>query len=514
MKRWSICLGCLLVGGVVGTYVAGPRLFGQNTDGSTDRSAVVTNIPKDMSSYSPVVKKVLPAVVSITSRAKQGGANRGRQFRRMFPDDGGIPPELRRFFEDFNRPQQQPFSDDEDGSPALGLGSGVVVDPKGVILTNFHVVDGADQVQVVLEDGRKFMSRDIKGDAKSDLAIVRLKTDQPLPYLELGDSDAMQIGDRVLAVGNPFGLSGTVTAGIISAKGRHLQMNMYEDFLQTDAAINPGNSGGPLVNLAGQVVGINSAIKSRTGGFQGIGLAVASNLAKNIEQQLLKHGTVRRGYLGVRISDLEPAVADKMGLKTKHGVVVGDVNPDTPASKAGLRPGDIIISINGKEVKDGTQLQTVVAGLPLGKPVDVDIIRDGKPEVVKVTVEQQPNDFGPQAKRGERRSPRSESEEPETAKLSKVGLEVAELTSDLADQLGYKDSDKGVVVVRVESESPSQDAGLRRGMLITRVDRRPVTSVSAFRRLIERSKDSVVLQVKTPRGGVNYLELKTQPAAR
>jgi serine protease Do len=202
-----------------------------------------------------------------------------------------------------------------------------------------------------------------------------------------------------------------------------------------------------------------------------------------------------------------------MGLKTRHGVVVGDVNPDTPASKAGLRPGDIITAIDGKEVKDGVQLQTVVAGLPLGKPVDVDVVRDGKPEVVKVTVEQQPADFGTVATRGDRRSPRSESEEPETAKLNKVGLEVAELTSDLADQLGYKDSDKGVVVVRVDSEGPAQDAGLRRGMLIMRVDRQPVTSVSGFRHLVERSKDSVVLLVKTPRGGVNYLEMKTHSAA-
>src|SRR5205807_2989303 len=190
----------------------------------------------------------------------------------------------------------------------------------GVVLTNYHVVAGADRVEVQLADGRKFLSRDIKGDRKNDLALVRLETKSPLPSLELGDSDAMEIGDRVLAVGAPFGLTGTVTAGIVSAKGRHnLQMNMYEDFLQTDAAINPGNSGGPLVNLQGQVIGINAAIKSRTGGFQGIGLAVASNLAKNIMDKLLKDGVVHRGYLGVQIQDLTPAVAERLGLKGKSG---------------------------------------------------------------------------------------------------------------------------------------------------------------------------------------------------
>jgi len=301
MNRFALVLTCVLLGGVAGGLVGRPLLQGQ----APPAPPALPVIPKELSSYRDIVKKVLPAVVSIESRTKVA---RTRQPRRAQPfDDQQLPPELRRFFEGMPRVQPRDQEDDEDdsGPGRVGFGSGFIVDPKGVILTNFHVVDGADQVEVQLLDGRKFVSKDIKTDPKSDLAIVRIQPKGTLPFLELGDSDAMEIGDRVLAVGAPFGLTGTVTHGIISAKGRSLRMNLYEDFLQTDAPINPGNSGGPLVNLEGQVIAINSAIKSRSGGFQGVGMAIASNLAKNIMGQLLKDGVVRRGYLGVQIRDIQ-----------------------------------------------------------------------------------------------------------------------------------------------------------------------------------------------------------------
>ncbi len=314
MKRCSLIVCCLLLGGSAGTFLAERLLQGQ--------APVAPAIPKELTSYRDVVKKVLPAVVSIESRTKPAPVRK----RRRVPLDEQVPEELRPFFD---------FGDGDDApEPRGGFGSGVLVDAKGVILTNFHVVEGASQVVVHLSDGRKFTSKDVKSDPKTDLAIVRIEAPAALPFLELGDSDAMDIGDRVLAVGAPFGLTGTVTHGIISAKGRSLQLNMYEDFLQTDAAINPGNSGGPLVSLDGKVIGINAAIKSRSGGFQGVGLAIASNMVKSIMPQLLKDGVVRRGYLGVQIKEiLEPEVASRLGLKEgEHGVLVTRVFDDTPGA--------------------------------------------------------------------------------------------------------------------------------------------------------------------------------------
>ena len=295
MKRWSMVASLLVLGGVIGTVITGSFLQGQN--------AAPAVYPRELASYRDVVKKVLPAVVSIEARAKPSRPSRRRGQRPPIDDDRSCP---RSSAGSSRTCRRRPEATATTDSRTLGFGSGFLVDPKGVILTNYHVVDGADEVEVAAaRTAASSPRKDIKTDPKTDLAIVRIDAKEPLPYLELGDSDAMEIGDRVLAVGAPFGLTGTVTHGIISAKGRSLHMNMYEDFLQTDAAINPGNSGGPLVNLEGKVIGINSAIKSRSGGFQGVGLAIASNLAKNVMEQLLKDGVVHRGYLGVQIKDVD-----------------------------------------------------------------------------------------------------------------------------------------------------------------------------------------------------------------
>src|SRR5262249_50055526 len=265
-------------------------------------------IPGDLISYRDIVKQVLPAVVSIEAKSKPVQLNNKRP-KNPLPNDQQVPEEFRKFFEEFR------FGEMPDSSPRYGFGSGFFIDPSGVILTNFHVVDGADQVTVHLQDGRVLNSRNIKVDGRTDLAVVVLDQKGPFPSLELGDSDVMQIGDHVLAVGAPFGLTGTVTHGIVSAKGRdRMNMNMYEDFIQTDAAINPGNSGGPLINLDGKVVGINAAIKSRSGGFQGVGLAIASNLATKVSKALRTEGVVHRGYLGVQIRELDPEVASRLGV--------------------------------------------------------------------------------------------------------------------------------------------------------------------------------------------------------
>ncbi len=323
---------------------------------------VAAVVPQELTSYRTIVKDVVPAVVSIESKVK---AKRSMRLRA-----------------------------DRDGNIELGLGSGVLVDPKGVILTNYHVVEEADFVEVHLADGRKFTSHDMAGDKKTDLAIVRIQADKPLPFLTLGDSSRMEVGDRVLAVGAPFGLTGSVTHGIISAKSRAMHLNAYEDFLQTDAAINPGNSGGPLISLDGKVIGINSAIKSRSGGFQGVGMAISSNLAKSIMTQLMKEGVVHRGYLGVGVSDVDQEVAEKLHVKEHAGVVITHVFPKSPAAKGGLKAGDVVTTIAGKPVREGGDLQKLILSLPLNKPVEVAYLRDGQSKTAKVVVEEQPEDYG------------------------------------------------------------------------------------------------------------------------
>jgi serine protease Do len=457
-------------------------------------------MPRELTSYRDVVKKVLPAVVSIESKAR---ARARGEARRPPGEDERVPEEFRKFFEDFGG--RTPFSD--DGAPNLGFGSGFLVDAKGVVLTNHHVVEGAENVEVTLLDGRKFTSKDIKSDSKTDLAIVRLETKEQLPYLELGDSDAMEIGDRVLAVGAPFGLTGSVTHGIISAKGRSLRMNMYEDFLQTDAAINPGNSGGPLVNLEGKVIGINSAIKTRGGGgFQGVGLAIASNLAKNIMTSLQREGVVRRGYLGVQIKDIvDRDLAERLGVAEKGGVLVAVVIEESPSAKAGIQEGDVIVSVAGKPVKEGRELQLIVAGLVVGKPVDVNLVRDGKPLTLKVAIEEQPQSLG-STRVPAPRTPRREK----GTSLEKIGVEVTDLTRELAEQLGYRATATGALILEVDPDGVAAAGGIRRGMLITRVDKQVVRSAENASAAVEKGslQSGILLHVQSPQGGTSVVILK------
>jgi serine protease Do len=501
MSRWSITTFCLL-SGAMGGFLAERALQLSNAA----PAPLAAPIPKELTSYREVVKNLLPAVVSIEGRAKAKVRPMNEQ-RRGQLDDPRIPEEYRRFLEQFpGQGQAAPFGDHEE-TPSSGFGSGFIVDPKGVILTNFHVVNGADSVEVRLADGRKFTTSDFKVDRKTDLAIVKVDTKVALPYLELGDSESMEIGDRVLAVGAPFGLTGTVTHGIVSAKGRNgLQMNMYEDFIQTDAPINPGNSGGPLVSLDGKVIGINAAIKSRSGGFQGIGLAVSSNLAKNVMKQLQDNGTVKRGYLGVQIKPLDPEVATKLGVADGKGVVVGQVFENSPAAKSGLLAGDVITTVNGKAIKEARDLQLMVAGLPVGKAVEVNVVRDGKAQIMKVTIDPQPEEFG------DARAPTSPAprRDKNSVNMDNLGLGVTDVTPEMAQQLGFKEKLEGAMVSRVESGSAAAEAGLHRGMVITRVDKQAVKSAEAFKEAMAKvaKEKSVLLQVQSPKGGTDYVVIK------
>jgi serine protease Do len=449
---------------------------------------------QESASYRDVAKFVLPAVVSIEATTKPTLA---KAHFEPFGQIPGLPDELRKRFEDATPEPEQP-------GPRHGLGSGFIIDPSGIIVTNTHVVRNAQRVEVVLHDGSRFAAKDIKSDPKTDLAVLRIETGASLPTLRWGDSSEMEIGDRVLAVGAPLGMTGTVTSGIISAKGRDIHMNQYEDFLQTDAAINPGNSGGPLVNLHGEVIGVNSAIKSGTGGFQGIGLAISSRLAQNVVDRLQKDGTVHRGYLGVQVRPLEPDVAKGLGLTGKPGVVVAKVMPDTPAAAAGLEDGDVIIRIAGQSVQDGHDLQMKVANLPLEKSVEITVVRDGAEKELRVAIREQPEQYGvAAAEPGER--------EPQTANLEAIGAKVTPITPELAKESGLPAKAQGVLVTEVDENGVAARAGLRRGTLIEKIDRHPVHTVDDARAQLQRGSlvSGILVQVSSAQGGTSYVVLKS-----
>ncbi len=475
MQRWSVAALALIVGLAAGIFLAGTWTQGQLVPPGPNAGP-----PRELTSYRDIVKKVLPAVVSIETR--------GRVKAQAPAPFEGLPPAF------------------SDAPPRDDFGSGFLVAPTGVVLTSFHIVQDAERVTVKLLDGRKFTSRDIKGDERSDLAIVLLDTrGAALPFLELGDSDAMEIGDRVLAVGAPFGLTGSVTHGIVSGKGRDLNLNLYEDFLQTDAAINPGNSGGPLVDLEGRAVGICAAIKSRSGGFQGVGLAVASNLARGVVDGLRKDGVVHRAFLGVQARDLEPDIAARLGVpKDAGGIVIAQVFANTPADKAQLRAGDILTRLDGKTVRSTKTLQVLVARLPVGKPVAVEFVRDGKVQTAEAPIEEQPANY----KVASVPAPRGRPIGAPPVTLAKLGLDLADLTDGMAKDLGYAAGTRGVLIARVQAGGIAAEAGLTGGMLINKVEGKAVGTAAEARQLLEAvSPEGVLLQVQSPQGGVTYVLL-------
>jgi serine protease Do len=442
--------------------------------------------------FRAAAKRVIPTVVTIRATAKPVEKRVPRRIPRENPFKG---TPFEDFFEDhfpegFDFPR--PFQ------PRQGKGSGVIIEPSGIILTNHHVVEDADEVIVELADGRQFKAVEVKSDEQSDLAVVRIKADGPLPAATLGDSDALDIGDWVLAIGNPFELEMTVSAGIISAKGRSLSTAKRTNFLQTDAAINPGNSGGPLVNLDGEVVGINTAIASMVGGFQGVGFAIPINQAKWVAQQLIKTGTVQRAYLGVAIAPIDGLLARQLGVPPHRGVLVNEVFADTPAAAAGLKEGDVILSFAGTSVNNPRELQEVVERSPIDSKQVMEVLREGKKITVPVVVKALPKDFGARAPAlGERKRPA----QPPTVESEQLGMHVAELTDELARRLGHQ-GQSGVVITEVTPNGPADRAGLAEGMLIMRVGKRQVKSLQEFQEAIKQEslKQGILLLVRTPEG--------------
>ncbi len=452
---------------------------------------------------------VLPSVVAIrtvpqvAARAPSGERESPRKrpevpFREFhgtpFGELFGNHPELRRFFD-------QMQSGPGVGSPrpqAGGLGSGVIIDPDGTILTNNHVVAGAGKVSVQLPDGREFEAVDIRRDPRTDLAVLRIEGASGLTAAKLGNSDLAEVGDWVLALGEPFGLEGTVTAGIISAKGRGLGIAEREDFIQTDAAINPGNSGGPLVNLDGEVVGINTAISSRSGGNQGVGFAVPINLAKWVADQLIATGSVRRAYLGVVIQPVTHELAQHLGVPAKQGVLVAEVMPNTPGAAAGLKDGDVIVEFAGRKMTKPIELQGAVERAEIGSKQPLLVLRDGKRHELSVPIGEQPTDFGRNSMKAIR--PREDAK-PAPSRFEKLGFQVDILGDDVAEHLGLQ-GQEGLLITEVTPGSPAAGAGLETGALITHVDRTPVTDVAALRKAVEKAsvEQGILLRVRNGQG--------------
>jgi serine protease Do len=513
MLRKRIAVVCLVLAlGASGGAIALSRVHAQPgpVQGLARRLAPLV-IPREPLSYRDVVKQVLPAVVSIETKGKALAQRKIDIPRSNYFNDPRIPDDFRKLFEEFqNQPGNtwrffQEFQDAIPDLPHRGSGSGFVVDPKGIILTNYHVVKDADQVVVHLHDGRKFVSRDIKSDPKTDLAVVRVQTKESLPHLEWGNSDAMEIGDRVLAVGSPFGLNGSVSAGIVSGKGRTLGISAFDDFLQTDAAINPGNSGGPLINLEGRVVGINTAIKSQSGGSQGVGLAITSNAAKTIVDQLIHHGAVHRGYLGVQIRALAPDVATRLGIPRQVGVVVAKVVDNSPAARAGIQAGDVITALAKSPVAEPQALQRIVAAQPTGKTVEITVFRDGQEKRVSATVEEQPGSDGA-ALTPTPVTPRDNSS---AMRLGRIGIEVSDLTPALAKRFGHTEK-TGALITKVDPGNLAAEAGLERGTLIVKVNNTAIHSATEGKQAMERAslQDGILMQVKTPDQAVGYVMIQ------
>jgi len=422
--------------------------------------------------FHDVARTVQPSVVSISTMRKVEGVRGRGPFIVPF----GRSP-LRDFFGDdfFDRFFPQPAP--EEGFVQQGLGTGVIVSEEGYVLTNFHVIDGADEVTVQLDDERELDAEVVGGDAKTDLAVIKVDAGEiegGLKPARLGDSDQLEVGQWVVAIGNPFGLRASITAGIVSAKGRsRVGLADYEDFIQTDAAINPGNSGGPLVNLRGEVVGINTAILSRSGGYMGIGLAIPINMARTIMDSLIEHGRVDRGWLGVSIQDLTEDLAASFGYDSTDGVLIGDVTDGSPAEKAGLKQGDIIVRFNGEPVKGVDELRIEVAATAPGTRVELQVFRDGKLQDVDV-------ELGRLEDEEEVAAPERE------IAGERLGMSVRTLTDDVAQRLGYEINPGGVVITAVEPFGPAARAGLRPRDVILRVQGVEIDSADDFRREIRR----------------------------
>jgi serine protease Do len=445
-----------------------PQTGCKGKGGNTD----VIGFPK---SFADLAQKVTPAVVNISTTSIVRVP--GNPFRHFFgPDEAPFGDSFRHFFGDVP----------DRAMKKQSLGSGFIIDKDGYIITNNHVVEGADEIKVKLADGREFKAKVVGRDSKTDLALLKISSlFKDLPALPLGDSESMRVGDWVIAVGNPFGLGHTVTQGIISATGRVIGSGPYDDFLQTDAPINPGNSGGPLINVRGEVIGINSAIIASG---QGIGFAIPSNMAKNVTSQLREKGQVIRGWIGVTIQTVTPEIANSFGLKEPKGVLVGDVMQGGPADKSGMKRGDIIVTFNGKDIRKTSDLPMMVADTPVGKTVDVKVIRNRNEMNLKINVEEQTA----QHLALQMQSPEMH-----------LGMQVANPSPEVQNKFGIREK-LGVAVIQVTPGGPAYDAGIRAGDVIKEVNHNSVNDLKGYNIAMAGAKNGKPLLFLLKRGGRTF----------
>ena len=488
-RRWLILAAlALLAGGATALAAEATKPDEKPSVNIKVDPAALPRAQNPMYSLSPIVKRVMPSVVKVVTRERA----KEMQVEGMFPFDD---PDLRQFF--------GPFFGGRDGRggqrrivrqpPQIGLGSGVIVSADGYILTNSHVVDDADSLKVTLSDGRVLTAKVIGKDQKSDVAVIKVDV-HDLPAITFADSDDVQVGDRVLAIGNPFGVGETVTSGIVSGTGRSGATGLdYEDFIQTDAAINPGNSGGALVDMEGRLIGLNTAILSRSGGFQGIGFAIPANLARHVIDSLVGSGKVVRGFLGVTIQDLSPDLADQFNLKSNNGAVVADVTPDSPASKSGLKSGDVILEYEGKQLKDSRQLKFAVAATEPGKKVNIGYLRDGKNETATVTIGELP---------GEKQAV-SAASGGEEGVLD--GVEVADLDAPARNEFEVPSRVHGALVTNVDPSSAAAEAGLAPGDVIQEINHHPIRTADEAVKLTEHAGSRKTLLKLWSHGSTHFL---------
>ncbi|MBY0248618.1 MAG: Do family serine endopeptidase [Nitrospiraceae bacterium] len=462
-------------------------------EGGTSASAAGVP-PAFAQGFSDIVKKTTPAVVNI---AVTGGGEGGRRRGGLPPGPFGKPPGEEPGGEDAPTPPPMPHGPPAPhGRPEQSAGSGVVFDSNGFIVTNNHVVEGATQITVTLNDRREFSAKIIGTDPKTDLAVIKIEA-KNLPSLKWAEYEKLQVGDLVLAVGSPFGLSSTVTLGIISALGRgNVGIADYEDFIQTDAAINPGNSGGALVNMNGDLIGINTAIFSRTGGSEGVGFAIPSSIALDIVDSLQRTGKVVRGWMGVAIQEITPALAKSFKLpEDRKGVLISDVNENGPSHAAGVKRGDVVVAFNGKEILSVSQLRNLVARTIVGKEAQVKVLRDGKEQLIAVTVAERPSD-----ELLAKKEPAPQKEQGETIKPPDnvlASLRVQALDNAVMSQLNISAKTTGVVIASVEPGGQAEAAGLQRGDVIQEVNREPVKTMDDYQKAVSKIKkeDLAVLLV-------------------
>ena len=444
-----------------------------------------------------IAKKQNPAVVNVSVKSKKEKAHNNvrppSRGPRPGPGQGRSPDQFRDFYDKFfgERPNQKPKG---------GMGSGFVIDKEGHILTNYHVVEGADEITVLLEangNEKEYTATLIGSDEKTDIALIKINADpnkpEEFPFLNLGSSKNLEVGEWVMAIGNPFGLSHTVTVGVVSALGRSIGAGPYDEFIQTDASINPGNSGGPLINIEGDVIGINTAIISgNTGGNVGIGFAIPINIAKGILKDLKENGSVTRGWLGVMIQKITPELAKSFGLNQSEGALVGDVIPDGPAFKGGVKRGDVIVRFNGEDVKDMEDLPKIVAATTPNSVVDVEVIREGSKKILQVTIEVL-----------------KDSQPLVVAKTADpLGMQVQDITKELAQSLQLEDTE-GVLVSDVTPGNSAAESGIRRGDVIAEMNRNPVNSMKDYQRLLGSVKKGASVLFLVKRGGTTiYIAVK------